>query len=834
MAKKNKRGKRSRQQSAQTSPSATTAPLPVPETDSATSTSHQAEASTSQARPSNAIPLSSSSRPRAASPLAAPSAKLASSPAVPNIPPRASYSSTPAQSRPISQGSLEAKQGSVEDFNATKRALPAGPSRKAVSPSALGQSLAEAKQQDKNSSSISIASSNNALPSASRPDEMSDAHKARILRMHLVNRSDQTSPEASTPRRASDSNSQHSERPKPKEDDYFSGNKTDEIDAPPPAESSPAAAEEGVDPNSSTYHNLLGGDVTHDLYKWEQQAQQAQIRRPRSLSFSGAEERANGGERIDPTLDIRNIREPGGFRRNFLHRRAAEDADGDAPPRKFTRSFVDFLSLHGHFYGEDLEEIDERDEDEIAQVLAFEEQEAGHAGTGARARFDIESRELATERTALLKRQSLRRGESKASIIRKHRAGSTSTKGDATVTQAVLMLLKSFVGTGVLFLGKAFFNGGILFSALLLVGIAAISLYSFLLLVKTRLVIKGGFGEIGGILYGPWLRYAILFSITISQIGFVAVYTTFTAQNLQAFVQAVTDCRTLISIPAFIAMQLVIFIPFALVRNLQKLSGTALLADAFILVGVIYIFGNEINILARHGIADVVLFNSDSFTLMIGTAVFAFEGIGLIIPITESMKEPERFPAVLSCVMVFLAILFGGAGVLSYAAYGSKIQTVVMVNLPQDSRAVNVVQLLYSLAIMLSTPLQLFPAVRIMENGLFSSSGKYSNRVKWQKNTFRVSMVVFCMLVAWLGSNDLDKFVSLIGSLACVPLCFCYPALLHYRACAKTRRQKATDIALCIFGVIVTLFTTFNTIRMLATEQSGGPPSFGNCPAPSS
>lgn len=28
--------------------------------------------------------------------------------------------------------------------------------------------------------------------------------------------------------------------------------------------------------------------------------------------------------------------------------------------------------------------------------------------------------------------------------------------GDATITQAVLMLLKSFVGTGVLFLGKAF------------------------------------------------------------------------------------------------------------------------------------------------------------------------------------------------------------------------------------------------------------------------------------------------------------------------------------------------------------------------------------------
>lgn len=115
--------------------------------------------------------------------------------------------------------------------------------------------------------------------------------------------------------------------------------------------------------------------------------------------------------------------------------------------------------------------------------------------------------------------------------------------GDATVTQAVMMLLKSFVGTGVLFLGKAcvssrlsssfhshgahpflvhpprmgmerasfigwrsgkadrsghrpnrFYNGGILFSIITLCFIAMISLYSFILLVQCSLVIPGSFG----------------------------------------------------------------------------------------------------------------------------------------------------------------------------------------------------------------------------------------------------------------------------------------------------------------------------------------------------
>ena len=71
-----------------------------------------------------------------------------------------------------------------------------------------------------------------------------------------------------------------------------------------------------------------------------------------------------------------------------------------------------------------------------------------------------------------------------------------------------------------------------------------------------------------------------------------------------------------------------------------------------------------------------------------------------------------------------------------------------------------------SAAILLSMPLQLFPAVRIMENGLFSRSGKHNKSVKWQKNVFRAGTVVFCSLLSWAGSNELDKFVSLIGSFA--------------------------------------------------------------------
>jgi hypothetical protein len=113
-----------------------------------------------------------------------------------------------------------------------------------------------------------------------------------------------------------------------------------------------------------------------------------------------------------------------------------------------------------------------------------------------------------------------------------------------------------------------------------------------------------------------------------------------------------------------------------------------------------------------------------------------------------------------------VSVLFGGAGVLSYAAYGSEVQTVILVNLPSDQKFVQVVQFLYASAILLSTPLQLFPAVRIMENALFTKSGKSSLKIKWEKNTFRFVVVMACYVVAWVGASDLDKFVSFVGSFA--------------------------------------------------------------------
>lgn len=45
-----------------------------------------------------------------------------------------------------------------------------------------------------------------------------------------------------------------------------------------------------------------------------------------------------------------------------------------------------------------------------------------------------------------------------------------------------------------------------------------ISLYTFLLLVETRNKIPVSFGDIGGIIFGQTMRFAVLLAITFSQV----------------------------------------------------------------------------------------------------------------------------------------------------------------------------------------------------------------------------------------------------------------------------------------------------------------------------
>ena len=526
-----------------------------------------------------------------------------------------------------------------------------------------------------------------------------------------------------------------------------------------------------------------GADITRDLYRIKEDAQRPLLKKSRSCD-------SIGGNLIKSTASSFNV--PGGFRREFLlnqqqHRDERLESLRTTTPNFLTKNFIEFLSIYGHFAGEELE-----DDENIANHYKYL---------------------LPHEQAPLLQDDNF------------------NPRGTATDRKAYFLLLKAFVGTGVLFLPKAFFNGGLSFSIIVLSLFALLSWWCYLILVFTKVATKvSGFAEIGLKLYGPWFQRLILSSIVISQIGFAAAYIVFTLENLRAFTANVSLYDvTDINIVWFILLQVVIIVPLSLIRDITKLSLLAVFANVFILTGLVtivyFMLYQWLGVNHGHFGKNIeYFFNESEFSLFIGTAIFAFEGIGLIIPIQESMIHPNNFPRVLGQVILTIAVIMIMVGSLGYLTFGDKIKTVVLLNLPQDSPMVIITQLLYSLAILLSTPLQLFPAIRLLESKMIFGSGKSSPSVKWLKNLFRTLFVVFIAYIAYIGGQNLDKFVSFVGCFACIPLVYMYPPILHLKSCCKIHSGllekeqnnrfwlSLANYVLLVIGAISFVYTTYEIL----------------------
>ncbi|KAJ2489008.1 hypothetical protein IWW37_004336 [Coemansia sp. RSA 2050] len=484
---------------------------------------------------------------------------------------------------------------------------------------------------------------------------------------------------------------------------------------------------------------------------------------------------------------------PGGFRRQFVRERAARE--GRPHPGIITESFIDFIALYGHFAGGNY--LSDDDEEYFDFIQGFGADDASQLAADAE------------EQTPLVSQhQDLRRRPSGA------------VQATASSRKAFFLIIKAFVGTGVLVLPRAFYNGGLLTSCVLMLLVAWYAWHCILLLGDVYLRIGGGsYSDIGLRLYGRWMQVAITTSIVLGQIGGCCAYTIFVAQNWRNVFNTLSACKMQLSTEFWVLIQMAVFIPLALIRQIRYFAPVALVANLLIIASLGYLLGFDVWSIATTGPAPFVNYNPARFPLLVGTAVYSFEGVTLVIPILDSLKEKRDFGRVLTLAIMLCLGLFLGVGSLSYLTFGDKVEAVVLLNLPNQSSWTMLVQILYSVAILFSMPLQLFPAVKIMEAMMFTRSGREHKSIKWQKNLFRTATVMLIALIAVFGADQLDNVVSLVGSFCLVPLSFIYPSSMHLKLIANTRWVRFKDSVLIAIGVVAMVYVTFISVATWGTSD---------------
>ena len=140
------------------------------------------------------------------------------------------------------------------------------------------------------------------------------------------------------------------------------------------------------------------------------------------------------------------------------------------------------------------------------------------------------------------------------------------------------------------------------------------------------------------------------------------------------------------------------------VRNLKYLAPVSMLANLlqFIGLGIIFYYllmdipqVSERKYVARWdppSLMDQIIIHNyissiSQFPLYFGTAIYAFEGIGVVLPLENQMKTPgdmRGWNGVLNTAMTMVACLYIAVGFFGYLKYGENVVGSITLNLPSD------------------------------------------------------------------------------------------------------------------------------------------------------
>ncbi|XP_053949710.1 proton-coupled amino acid transporter 1 isoform X1 [Anastrepha ludens] len=358
----------------------------------------------------------------------------------------------------------------------------------------------------------------------------------------------------------------------------------------------------------------------------------------------------------------------------------------------------------------------------------------------------------------------------------------------------LIHIFKGNIGPGLFAMGDAFKNGGLVLGPILLVVIGVIAVHCQHVLVncseKMRTLTNGlvcadyadtveqcfANGPIKLRTWSKMMKTIVNIFICVTQLGFCCVYMVFISTNMKQIFEAYK-----IEIDVHY-MMLITFVPIlltSLITNLKWLMPVSLIAS------LCMIFGLSITIFyaLKDGLpspSERVLYNDGPhLALFFGTAIFAFEGITLVLPLRNAMRKPTDFArkmGVLNTGMCLVTFMFLFAGFLGFLKWGEDVGGSLTLNLG-DTILAQCVKVMVSAGVMLGYPLQFFIAIQIMWPNAMQLL-HLQNRPFSGELLFRTVMVVLTLSIAELVPA-LGLFMSLIGALCSTALALVFPPMIE-------------------------------------------------------
>ncbi|XP_039095374.1 proton-coupled amino acid transporter 3 isoform X3 [Hyaena hyaena] len=249
------------------------------------------------------------------------------------------------------------------------------------------------------------------------------------------------------------------------------------------------------------------------------------------------------------------------------------------------------------------------------------------------------------------------------------------------------------------------------------------------------------------------------------------------------------------------------------IQNLKLLSIFSSLANLTMLGSMALIFEYILQEIPDPSTLPLVA-SWETFLLFFGTAIFTFEGVGMVLPLKNQMRNPQQFPFVLYLGMSLVIILYICLGTLGYMKFGSSTQASITLNLP-NCWLYQSVKLLYSIGIFFTYALQFHvPADIILP---FAISQVAESWTLFVDLSVRIALVCLTCVSAILIPR-LDLVISFMGSVSSSALALIIPPLLEIITFYPEDMSCVTiakDIMISILGLLGCVFGTYQALYEL-------------------
>lgn len=435
-----------------------------------------------------------------------------------------------------------------------------------------------------------------------------------------------------------------------------------------------------------------------------------------------------------------------------------------------------------------------------------------------------------------------------------------------TFNQALIHLLKGNIGTGLLGLPLAVRNAGIIVGPFCLVLMGVVCVHCMHILVQCSHQLcerlkRPAMGYSDTVAFAMehssykcfrrssgFGRYLVNFFLVLTQLGFCSAYFVFLAENIKQIVEGNQGNVTLddavdSSLPTFanatavpgilapplgepwdldLRLYMLLFLPFLVVlvfmKDLKNMAVLSFTANVAMGISVVIIFQQIMS-----DFEEVPLTAPPAkFPFFFGTAIFAFEGIGVVLPLENQMKEPKRFPMALNIGMSIVTVLYVVLATLGYLHFGNDIKGSITLNLPHNSWTSWMVKVLYSFGVFVSFAIQFFVPADILLPPL-----RARLRESWKGPCeMLLRGLLVCVTFSWaVLIPRLDLVISLVGAVSSSALALVFPPLVELITYSDRPLRPAMlvkDLLIAVVGFVGFLAGTYVTLAEVFNPEEAG------------